>query len=38
MPRSMYVKTKNIFDETSWSEPIYVDLYFPLIPSLVSPV
>ncbi|KAL5633147.1 hypothetical protein ACGC1H_003593 [Rhizoctonia solani] len=24
-PRSMYVKTKNIFDETQWSEPVYVD-------------
>ncbi|EUC64042.1 glycoside hydrolase family 43 protein [Rhizoctonia solani AG-3 Rhs1AP] len=25
IPRSMYVKTKNIFDETQWSDPIYVD-------------
>ncbi|KAF3315975.1 hypothetical protein TWF173_002756 [Orbilia oligospora] len=24
-PRSMYVSTKNILDETSWSDPIYVD-------------
>ncbi|CAE6402290.1 hypothetical protein BN14_04884 [Rhizoctonia solani AG-1 IB] len=24
-PRSMYVKTKNIFDETQWSDPVYVD-------------
>ncbi|KAF3936558.1 Beta-xylosidase [Dactylella cylindrospora] len=24
-PRSMYVKTKNIMDESSWSDPIYVD-------------
>ncbi|KAJ7287190.1 glycosyl hydrolase [Mycena rebaudengoi] len=25
LPRSMYVTTNNIFDETSWSDPIYVD-------------
>ncbi|KAJ1304788.1 hypothetical protein OPQ81_005924 [Rhizoctonia solani] len=25
IPRSMYVRTKNIFDETQWSDPIYVD-------------
>ncbi|KAG8720286.1 hypothetical protein FRC08_000646 [Ceratobasidium sp. 394] len=24
-PRSMYVRTKDIFDETQWSDPIYVD-------------
>ncbi|CAE6480973.1 unnamed protein product, partial [Rhizoctonia solani] len=24
-PRSMYVKTKDIFDETQWSDPIYLD-------------
>ncbi|KAF8607491.1 hypothetical protein BDV93DRAFT_435080 [Ceratobasidium sp. AG-I] len=24
-PRSMYVRSKNIFDETQWSDPIYVD-------------
>ncbi|TID04989.1 Non-reducing end alpha-L-arabinofuranosidase BoGH43A [Colletotrichum higginsianum] len=25
VPRSFYVTTQNIFDETSWSEPTYVD-------------
>ncbi|KAH6695488.1 family 43 glycosyl hydrolase [Plectosphaerella plurivora] len=25
MPRSMYVKTTDIWDDSSWSEPIYVD-------------
>lgn len=25
MPRSFYVTTKNIFDENSWSDPVYVD-------------
>lgn len=24
-PRAMYVTTKNIFDETSWSDPLYVE-------------
>lgn len=25
LPRSFYVSTKNIFDETAWSDPIWVD-------------
>ncbi|KDQ06841.1 glycoside hydrolase family 43 protein [Botryobasidium botryosum FD-172 SS1] len=27
MPRSMYVYTDNIWDDSSWSDPIYVDQY-----------
>ncbi|PVF95824.1 hypothetical protein CPB86DRAFT_557116 [Serendipita vermifera] len=26
-PRSMYVSTKNIFDDNAWSDPTYVDQY-----------
>ena len=38
MPRSMYVKTTNIFDETTWSDPIYVDLYLSLPPHPLPPI
>jgi hypothetical protein len=24
-PRPMYVHTKNIFDDASWSDPVYVE-------------